>query len=70
MDDNNRSAVDQGIDAAEPYKIGVEKEAKDVAQETESPESPGSQPDNAEYVKGHPVIRNGEPPSTALPAIV
>ncbi|EDP48038.1 hypothetical protein KXV98_009177 [Aspergillus fumigatus] len=59
MDDKNRSVVDQGIDAAEPYKIGVEKEAKDVAQETESPESPGSQPDNAEYVKGHPVIRNG-----------
>ncbi|KAF7176115.1 hypothetical protein CNMCM7691_001591 [Aspergillus felis] len=59
MDDKNASAVDKGVDADEPYKGGFEKEAKDVAQETESAESPGSQPNKAEYVKGHPVIRNG-----------
>jgi hypothetical protein len=60
MDDRNVSAVDKDIDAEEPYKSGFEKQAKDVTQETESAETPGAQPDKAEYVKGHPVIRNGE----------
>ncbi|GIJ91742.1 hypothetical protein Asppvi_010714 [Aspergillus pseudoviridinutans] len=59
MDDKTASAVDKSIEADEPYKGGFEKQAQDVAQETESAESPGSQPNKAEYVKGHPVIRNG-----------
>lgn len=59
MDDTTVSAVDKGIEPQEPYKSGFEKQAKDVTQETESAETPGAQPDKAEYVKGHPVIRNG-----------
>ncbi|PKX90429.1 OPT family oligopeptide transporter [Aspergillus novofumigatus IBT 16806] len=59
MDDKNPSAVDKSIEAEEPFKGAFEKQAKDVTQETESAESPGSQADKAEYVKGHPVIRNG-----------
>jgi hypothetical protein len=69
MDYKSPSAVDNGIEAAEPYKSGFEKEAKDVTRETESAESPGSQPDKAEYVKGHPVIRNGKHSSAQLLAI-
>lgn len=60
MDDRTVSAVDKGIEGEEPYKSGCEKQAKDVTQETESAETPGAQPDKPEYVKGHPVIRNGQ----------
>jgi hypothetical protein len=60
MDDRDASAVDKGIEAEEPYKGGFEKQAQYATQETEGAESPGSQPDKAEYVKGHPVIRNGQ----------
>lgn len=62
MDDKNPSAE-------ESYKGGFEKQAKDVMRETESAEPPGSQPDKAEYVKGHPVIQNGEHSSAQLLAI-